>query len=202
LTGYRSVEIRHTPIFRAEAVANFRIEAEDQGNQAMASNMPDDFGLEVAGRSAQSIRLTGRLTWDDIKDDFTLRYEGRRIGRIRLARDAASSDLPWEWHITIPMQMPEWTRGSAGSRGDCIKALSLALGRFLVETSPERLQRAWDFERAAEARRNQSSARTLAAGSAVQLEATRPNRITAASREDALAAIDLALSQTIAQGSS
>jgi hypothetical protein len=177
-----------------------------RANKAMATNVPDGFAIEVATEASQSIQLNASLTWHDVQDDFTLRYEGHIVGRIRLAADACSADSLWEWQINVPMEMPDWARGSAGSREECVVAFAVALGRLLAERSTERLDRAWDLERAAEARRSKLSIEKPPARSAVELEDAGPKepiRLEDAgpkepippSEEDALAAIARALSQ-------
>jgi hypothetical protein len=160
----------------------------------MAMNVPDGFAFEVANEVSPSIHLSASPTWPDVHDDFTLRCEGHIFGRIRLAGDASSAEAVWEWQITVPMEMPEWARGSAGSREECVVAFAIALGRLLAETSPERLERAWDLERAAEARQNKLSNERLPARSAPE-EQARPNEPNPPSQEDALAAIARALSK-------
>ena len=95
---------------------------------------------------AKKIALNANPTWADVKNDYVLRYEDHVIGRIRLA------ETGWEWHITVPMEMPAWARGSALNLEDCKKAFGEAWGRFLNETDPDRLERAWEFSRAAEQR--------------------------------------------------
>jgi hypothetical protein len=95
----------------------------------------------------KKIALSASPTWAEAKNDYVLRYEGHVIGRIRLA------ETSWEWHITVPMAMPAWARGSAPNLDDCKKAFAEAWGRFLSETDPDRLERAWEFSRAAELRR-------------------------------------------------
>jgi hypothetical protein len=140
----------------------------------MAMNVPDGFAFEVANEVSPSIHLSASPTWPDVHDDFTLRCEGHIFGRIRLAGDASSAEAVWEWQITVPMEMPEWARGSAGSREECVVAFAIALGRLLAETSPERLERAWDLERAAEARRNELSNEKLPAKSAAEVEQAQP----------------------------
>ena len=69
---------------------------------------------------AKSITLNASPTWSGVKDDYVLRYEGHAIGRIRRAETA------WEWHISIPMALPEWARGSADNLEECRKALAEA----------------------------------------------------------------------------
>jgi hypothetical protein len=165
----------------------------------MASNVPGDLALEVADRASPSIRLNASLTWPDVQDDFTLRYEGHLVGRIRLAGDVSSADSLWEWQITVPMEMPEWARGSVDSREEGFKAFAIALSRFLVETSPERLERAWDLERGAETRQSKLSTELLA--KAVEFEDARPKETPPPSEEQALAAIARALSRLMKDNS-
>jgi hypothetical protein len=108
---------------------------------------------------AKAITLSAKLTWPGVKDDYVLRYEGHAIGRIRRAEAA------WEWHISIPMALPEWARGTADNLEECRKAFAEAWGRFLNETSPARLERAWELQRAAEARQPRMATGTNAEAS-------------------------------------
>ena len=94
----------------------------------------------------KTITLNASPTWPDVKNDYGLRYEGHAIGRIRL------DEGTWQWQITIPMAIPTWARGTADSLEGSKRAFASAWGRFLNETKPERLERAWELERAAEAR--------------------------------------------------
>jgi hypothetical protein len=94
----------------------------------------------------RNITLNAGLRWADVKDDYVLRYEEYLIGRMRRA------ETGWEWYINIPMEMPAWTRGSAGSLDECRRLFAAAWGRLLNETNPERLERAWELERAVAAR--------------------------------------------------
>ena len=95
---------------------------------------------------AKTITLNASPTWPGVQDDFSLRYEGHKIGRIRRAENA------WEWQITVPMAVPTWASGSTASLDECRQAFAAAWGRFLKETDPARLERAWDLGRAAEQR--------------------------------------------------
>lgn len=90
--------------------------------------------------------------WPDVRDDYAVRFQGHSIGRVRL--DAAG----WVWSITIPMALPDWAEGVTASRDDSLKALASAWGRLLSQTGPERLQRAWDLEKAFETREQKMSA--------------------------------------------
>lgn len=108
----------------------------------------------------KTIALNAVPAWPGIKDDFILRYEGHEVGRIRKLAGV------WEWAITIPMAVPAWAQGSTADLEDCKKAFAAAWGRILTSTPPERLDRAWELERAVEARRQ----RIDAAAQGVKLE--------------------------------
>jgi hypothetical protein len=107
--------------------------------------------LLVENMSAR-ITIDARLRWPDVKDDFVVHFEGHSIGRVRL--DGAV----WVWSITIPMALPDWAEGTAASRDEGFKTLAAAWGKLLTQTSPERLQRAWDLEQAVEARQQKTTA--------------------------------------------
>jgi hypothetical protein len=106
---------------------------------------------------AKTITLNARPTWPGVKDDYILRYEDHEIGRIRRAESA------WEWQITVPMAMPIWASGSTASLDECRQAFAAAWGRFLKETSPARLERAWDLNLAVEQRKQQMEANKIGA---------------------------------------
>ena len=92
------------------------------------------------------ITIDARPRWPDVRDDYSIQFEGHSIGRVRLDGTA------WVWSITIPMALPDWAEGSSASRDDSFKALAAGWGKLLSQTSPERLQRAWELEKAFEAR--------------------------------------------------
>jgi hypothetical protein len=104
----------------------------------------------------KSITLNARRKWADVHDDYVVWHEDYAIGRIRLVADPVAPATPWEWFVTVPLAMPEWANGTAESRDACMNGFSAAWARFLKETPPERLARAWEFERAAQSRRPQS----------------------------------------------
>lgn len=101
---------------------------------------------------AKAITLNACPKWTDVKDDYVVRYEGHLIGRIRLGGERYSQGNTWEWSIDVPMAMPVWASGSAESRDACMKEFTTAWGRLLKATSPERLARALELERAFAAR--------------------------------------------------
>jgi hypothetical protein len=94
----------------------------------------------------KTITITSRLKWPDVKDDYVMTFEGHTIGRIRRTETA------WSWYIELPMAVPDWASGVAASLEDCQRAFVTGWLRFLQENSAERIERAWELERAAEAR--------------------------------------------------
>jgi len=94
----------------------------------------------------QSISLNAKLRGPDVRDHYVVVYEGHAIGTIHRSGDS------WSWSISVPMGLPDWSIGNASSLHEGIKALGNAWAGILKSTSAERLQRAWDLERAAEAR--------------------------------------------------
>lgn len=97
------------------------------------------------------ITINAQARWPDVKDDYVLQYEGHSIGGVRL------DGTMWVWSITIPMALPEWAEGTAANRDECFKLLAAAWGRLLAQTNPERLQRAWELERAFEGRQQKAA---------------------------------------------
>ena len=91
------------------------------------------------------ISLNASLKWPDVADDYVVRYKEHVIGRLRLA-------ATWEWSIDVPMAMPVWANGTGESRDACMKDFAAAWGRFLKETDPVHLERAFELERASAAR--------------------------------------------------
>jgi hypothetical protein len=116
------------------------------------SDAPPIVVRTAAAPVAKTVTLKASLKWPDVKDDYVVRYDGHLIGRIRLGDERYAQGTNWEWSITVPMAMPDWARGSAENRDACMKDFTAAWGRFLTETDPARLERAWELERAFAAR--------------------------------------------------
>jgi hypothetical protein len=55
------------------------------------------------------------------------------------------------------MALPEWAEGTAANRDESFKALAAAWGKLLTQTNPERLQRAWELEKAFQARQQKTA---------------------------------------------
>jgi hypothetical protein len=100
----------------------------------------------------KTITINSRLKWPDVEDDYVMMSDGHVIGRIRRA------EASWGWYITIPMAVPDWASGTAGSLEACQRAFGSAWLRFLQVHDVGRIQRALEFGRAAEARLYQQPA--------------------------------------------
>jgi hypothetical protein len=94
----------------------------------------------------KKIALNARLRWPDVKDNYVVSYEGHDIGSVYKMGNR------WAWSVTVPMALPDWTTGYAPDLHEGIKALGTAWTRVLSQTSPERLERAWEIEKSALAR--------------------------------------------------
>jgi hypothetical protein len=116
------------------------------------SSGPNILVRNPAAPIAKAITLKASPKWPGVTDDYVVRHEGHSIGRIRLGGERYGQGNTWEWTIDVPMAMPKWARGSAESRDACMKDFTAAWGRLLKETSPERLERAFELERAVAAR--------------------------------------------------
>ena len=121
------------------------------------SSAPKILVQNPAAPMAKTVTLNASPKWPDVKDDYVVRCDGHLIGRIRLGGERYAQGNTWEWSIDVPMEMPAWASGSADSRDACMKDFTAAWGRFLKETSPERLERAWELERAFEARQRRTA---------------------------------------------
>ena len=72
-----------------------------------------------------------------LKDDFAVLFEGRRVGRIRLAPGRIGQPSSWEWVINPPLPVPSWC---AGAEWDLLKARAAfreAWEQFYAGLTPE-----------------------------------------------------------------
>lgn len=100
----------------------------------------------------KKITLSAQLKWPGVPDDYSVRFDGHVIGRIRREGPHDPNPGQWTWMLTVPMLLPDWTRGNSGDRDESMRALAMAWQRVLTETSPQRLARLWEFASAAEQR--------------------------------------------------
>jgi hypothetical protein len=89
---------------------------------------------------ALSMRPT-RIGGETAEDDFTVMREGRQIGRIRSTLDHVTTKPTWSWHITVPLPVGAWTRGSAESLDAAKEDFREAWERFYAGLTPEQIDR-------------------------------------------------------------
>jgi hypothetical protein len=91
------------------------------------------------------LSLTLGLAFAEVKDFYNVALHGCLIGRIWMARDRDPTRQSWDWLISLPMTLPESSKGTASSLDDAMSALRNELGRIIASTPGPRLQRAFDF---------------------------------------------------------
>jgi hypothetical protein len=96
------------------------------------------------------IALKLGLAWPDIKDLYDVSFDGTRIGRVWFACDRSPAQQPWEWLVSLPMALPDSTKGAAATLNDALNAFAAAWAQVLSTTQPARLQRALELAQAVE----------------------------------------------------
>jgi hypothetical protein len=91
------------------------------------------------------IALKLGLAWPDIKDLYDVSFDGTRIGRVWFACDRSPAQQPWEWLVSLPMALPDSTKGAAATLNDALNAFATAWAQVLSTTQPARLQRALEL---------------------------------------------------------
>jgi len=94
-----------------------------------------------------NLTLSAFPAWPDVNDVFDIGFENCTIGRIWLARDSASVETQWEWLISVPMALPEATKGQAQSLDAAFNAFAVAWVQVVVTTPTARLERALNLSR-------------------------------------------------------
>jgi hypothetical protein len=46
------------------------------------------------------------------KDDYCVFFDGRSVGRIKLASEREGHTPGWDWHINPPLPVPSWCDGT------------------------------------------------------------------------------------------
>ena len=72
-----------------------------------------------------------------LREDFAVLFDGRRVGRIRMAPGRVGQPSIWEWVINLPMPVPSWCAGSERDFGRAKAALSEAWEQFYTGLTPE-----------------------------------------------------------------
>lgn len=79
--------------------------------------------------------------WPEIKDIYSVGFQGTSIGKVWRTHSRGEGDL-WDWQVSIPMQLPDNTKGQAGSLNEALNAFAAAFGTLVTTTPPERFDRA------------------------------------------------------------
>lgn len=92
--------------------------------------------------------LNVNLSWPEVEDVYSIGYRGQAVGKVWFATDRRHDATPWEWHLCIPMTLPDSTKGVAASKNDALQDLANSLHTLILHTPPERLERAFAFSAA------------------------------------------------------
>lgn len=76
-----------------------------------------------------------------LKDDFAVLFEGRRVGRIRLAPGRIGQPSSWDWVVNPPLLVPSWCAGSEWDFGKAKAAFRGAWEQFYAGLTPEDIAR-------------------------------------------------------------
>lgn len=78
---------------------------------------------------------------DRLDDDYCVIFEGRSIGRIRLAEHHVDHVEEWRWNVNPPLPIPDWANGSATTLEGAQAAFRSAWEQFYARLSPEQIER-------------------------------------------------------------
>ncbi|CAN0481933.1 unnamed protein product, partial [Phaeothamnion confervicola] len=92
--------------------------------------------------------LNVNLSWPEVKDVYSVGYRGQTVGKVWLATDRRRDAAPWEWHLCIPMSLPDNTKGMAASKSEALQDLANSLQTLVLCTPAERMERAFLFSAA------------------------------------------------------
>jgi len=82
------------------------------------------------------------LAWPEVEHLYAVGYRGQAVGKIWFAVDKRDEAKPWEWHLCLPMTLPDDTQGSARSKDEALQMLANSLHTLLLQVPPERMERA------------------------------------------------------------
>lgn len=85
------------------------------------------------------------LAWAEVENFYGVGYRGRLAGKIWLATDRLNEATPWEWHLCLPMTLPDHSEGVARSKAEAVQALANSLHTVILHAPAERLERALNF---------------------------------------------------------
>jgi hypothetical protein len=89
------------------------------------------------------LSLNVGLTWPEVEHLYSVGYKGWTVGKVWSAMNPQTDAMSWEWHLCIPMSLPDDAQGVARSKSEALQALADSLHGIILRTSPDRLQRAF-----------------------------------------------------------
>jgi hypothetical protein len=95
------------------------------------------------------LSLNVGLTWPEVGHLYSVGYKGWTVGKVWSAMDPQTGAMSWEWHLCIPMSLPDDAQGVARSKSEALQALADSLHGVILRTPSDRLQRAFLLAEAA-----------------------------------------------------
>ncbi len=95
------------------------------------------------------LSLNVGLTWPELEHLYSVGYKGWTVGKVWSAMDPQTGAMSWEWHLCIPMNLPDDAQGVARSKSEALQALADSLHAVVLRTPSDRLQRAFLLAEAA-----------------------------------------------------
>ncbi len=95
------------------------------------------------------LSLNVGLTWPEVGHLYSVGYKGWTVGKVWSAMDPKTGATSWEWHLCIPMNLPDDAQGVARSKSEALQALADSLHGVILRTPSDRLQRAFLLAEAA-----------------------------------------------------
>jgi hypothetical protein len=80
------------------------------------------------------------IAGERLPDDYCVRSGDRAVGRIRLAHERTGQSEGWDWSINVPLPIPSWGVGRAGSLEEAKVAFRKAWGRFYASLTLQDIQ--------------------------------------------------------------
>jgi hypothetical protein len=70
------------------------------------------------------------------ENDYSVYFEGRVVGRIKMTVSKAENPAPWEWSINPPLPIPSWGNGAVATKEGAMVAFRSAWNRFYARLTP------------------------------------------------------------------
>ena len=77
------------------------------------------------------------IAGDRLKDDFSVYFDGQRVGRIKFASERTGHTPSWDWHINPPLPIRPWCNGTEDDLEQAKAEFREAWERFYASLTPE-----------------------------------------------------------------